>query len=140
MASVHSFGSNLAELGSVSSTTRIAAPRYPGLDDGDLERLRILLLFTRRVLSQQSKQQHVLSTAGLPAQRSLHEDVAQFLAGFDGDGATMNSKYTAQVEELVYAVSHQLPSCCFRMSSEDNPLLRGVGAQFEQRAPGEPNA
>ncbi|KAB5518699.1 hypothetical protein GE09DRAFT_1230422 [Coniochaeta sp. 2T2.1] len=54
MASVHSFCSNQAELGSVSSTTRITAPRYPGLDDGDLERLRILLLFTRRVLSQVS--------------------------------------------------------------------------------------
>jgi len=33
------------------STTRNSRPRYPGLDDGDLEQLRILLLFTRRVLA-----------------------------------------------------------------------------------------
>jgi len=78
-------------------------------------------------------QQHALSAAGLPPQRSVHEDVTQFLAAFNGDRAQDNTKHAAQVEEFLNAVSHQLPSCCFRMSFDDDPLLRGVGAQFEQK-------
>jgi len=56
----------------------------------------------------------------------------QFLNAFNGDRFEATAaKHVAQVEELVNAVSHQLPSSCLRVPFEENPLLRGVGAQFE---------
>jgi hypothetical protein len=84
----------------------------------------------------QQQQQHAFSAAALPPQRSLHEEVTQFLAAFNTERPEATAAHTAQVEELLNAVSHQLPSCCFRMSFEDNPLLRGVGAQFDQKRGG----
>lgn len=65
---------------------------------------------------------------------TVHDDVIQFLAGFsDGRPAAGANDHTAQTEAFVKALAHQLPSSCFFVRVPDHPLLRGIGAQFEEK-------
>jgi hypothetical protein len=89
--------------------------------------------FEQRQQQQQQYQQQTSSAATLPVSQSLHEDVTQFLAGFSSHRPEADGAYAEQLEEFVNALSHQLPLNCFHISCEDNPLLCGVGTQFERR-------